>query len=474
MEKCEAWFEKNITPKKTFLLSWIVTFLAWFPGLLAAYPGVYAYDCVYQMGYYLSGNINLHHPLVHTYLLGFFVEDLGTLLGSKEAGFFCYSIFQMICMAGMLSMICYYMAKKKCAVILRIAVLSVIALLPVNAIMSFSGTKDVLFSGFFCLMVYFLMQIADDEKYLSKKKSWIMTLAAIFGMMIFRNQGIYVVILGMLCGFVLLKKQRKRVLLLLTASILLFGLYSGPVTQLLNGVKSSSRANEMLSVPIMQLSRSISYNVDELTEEEIELIKEYIPNCENYKEGNYIGISDGYKRTFNASKFNENPMEFISLWVKVGIKCPMSYIDAFARLSIGLWYPDMNYRDQEAWHPYWEYRNSTRLDDSWIILERKTPDVLQWLDDFYTKLTYDNTYQKVPIVSMIFSSGFSVWILLLYIAWCIYKKQYKLLFPAAFLVGYWLTSLVGPVVLYRYVYPIMVSIPILIAKAITQNEANVE
>ena len=75
---------------------------------------------------------------------------------------------------------------------------------------------------------------------------------------------------------------------------------------------------------------------------------------------------------------------------------------------------------------------------------------------------------------MLFSSGFSVWILLLYIAWCIYKKQYKLLFPAAFLVGYWLTSLVGPVVLYRYVYPIMVSIPILIAKAITQNEANVE
>mgnify|MGYP001538040656 FL=1 len=57
--------------KKVFFISWLLIFLAWVPGLIASFPGIYAYDSVYQIGYYLSGSIYLHHPLIHTYLLGF-------------------------------------------------------------------------------------------------------------------------------------------------------------------------------------------------------------------------------------------------------------------------------------------------------------------------------------------------------------------------------------------------------------------
>lgn len=465
---------ERISAKKFYFISWIILFLAWLPGLVASYPGVYGYDSVYQTNYYVSGNINLHHPLAHTYLLGFCVENLGDLLGSKEAGFFCYSVFQMICMSGMLSIICYDMAKKKCTAIVRLGVLILLAFLPTNAIMSFSSTKDVLFAGFFCVMTYLFMQMAENQSYLSKKKSWIMILLSIFGLMIFRSQGIYVAIFGLLCGFLLLKGQRKRILVILAGSILLYSVYTGPITQMLNGVEYSSKKTEMMSVPIMQMSRAISSASDQLTEEEKELIREYIPNSEDYEAGHNAGISDSFKWTFDVEKFEENPSEFIELWLQVGLKCPMSYIDAFARLSIGLWYPDMNYRDTEAYHPYWEYENTPQREESWITIERNTPEVLQWLADFYTQISYENTYQEIPVVSMLFSSGFSVWILFLYIAWCIYRKQYYLLFPAAFLVGYWGTMLLGPVVLYRYVYAIMVSIPILITRAMTETTKTVD
>ena len=108
-------------------------------------------------------------------------------------------------------------------------------------------------------------------------------------------------------------------------------------------------------------------------------------------------------------------------------KAPVAYIDAFGRLTIGLWYPDMNYRDPEAYHPYWEYKSTQQMegDIPRVIVERNTPDNMQWLADFYDKLSYENTYQKIPVVSMFFSSGMTCWIMLLYAGWCIYIKKYK-------------------------------------------------
>ena len=82
---------------------------------------------------------------------------------------------------------------------------------------------------------------------------------------------------------------------------------------------------------------------------------------------------------------------------------------------------------------------------------------MQWLADFYDKLSYENTYQKIPVVSMFFSSGMTCWIMLLYAGWCIYIKKYKHLVAFTFVFGLWLTLLLGPVVLYRYIYPIVIS-----------------
>ena len=468
-------FEKRINNKLTFFISWVFIFVAWIPGLIASYPGVYGYDSVYQVMWYQSGKINTAHPLIHTCFLGFCVENLGNIFGSKEAGFFCYSLIQMLCLSALFAVVCYYMAERKCAPTLRIGVLSVIAFSPINAILSFSSTKDVLFAGFFCLMMYCLMRIAEGRQFLSHKKNWILTIFSMFGMMIFRSQGIYVVYVGVVCGVILLHKQRIRLLIISLVSILLFNFYSGPITVLCNGVvEEGNTLQAIMSVPVMQMSRAVTYNSDQMTEAEIELIEEYIPDCYYYEIGKTGGISDVYKWTFNEKRLEQNLVEFIMLWVKVGIKCPVAYIDAFARLTIGLWYPDMNYCDDEAYHPYWEYENTPQREQEWTAIERNTPVKLQWLSDLYYKLTYENAYQKIPVISMLFSSGFFAWLLLLYIAWCFYYKRYTLLFPASFLFAYWLTLLLGPVVLLRYVYPLMTSMPILFIRMITTNKSEKE
>jgi len=246
-------------------------------------------------------------------------------------------------------------------------------------------------------------------------------------------------------------------------------IYSGPITVSLNGINPQS-VKEYMSIPCVQLSRSMSDYQSKLTYEEKLLINKYVPAWHIYHK-NQEGISDLMKRSFNSDEFKRNPMEFFKLWYSVGIKTPISYIDAFARITIGLWYPDMNYRDKLAYHPYWEYESTKqRNDTNWLIVKRETVKGFNWLDRLLYKISYQNSYQKIPVISMLFSSGFQTWIMFIYIGWCFYKKLYVYLAPVSFIFFYWLTMLLGPVVLFRYVYPMFLVNFLLVATMLAPNE----
>ena len=173
------------------------------------------------------------------------------------------------------------------------------------------------------------------------------------------------------------------------------------------------------------------------------------------------------KNTFNTDCFRDNPKEFVKLWVKVGIKHPVTYIDAFARITIGLWYPDMNYKDEKAYHPYWEWK-STGQDDpdrfkGYVLIERKPIGIFKWLENINDDLSYENSYQAIPVISLLFSSGIVIWGILYYSLMVVYYKKYKYLVVSAVPFILWLTLILGPVVLYRYIYPMAVTIPVFFA-----------
>lgn len=451
----------ELSVKKTFLVCWLLIFAAWIPGLIASYPGIYAYDCVYQIDYYRSGVINLHHPLIHTYLLGFFVETVGTWLKSREIGLLLYSLLQMLILSAVFSCCVCFIKRRNISVGFQLTVLALFMLLPTNAIMSFSATKDVYYAAFFAMFTLVIFDACREPALLKNNKFFLAAVLFAFLQMIFRNQGLYVFIFAVAVGLIFLTGYRKRVLALFLCTMVLFGIYSGPVTKLCHGEKVKG-VNEMMSVPAVQLSRAYCYNGSDLTAEEITQIESYIPNCAAYTVTE--GISDLVKNTFNSELFKEDPIKFVKLWIKVGFKFPLTYIDAFAKLTIGYWYPDMNYRDKTAFHPYWEYKQSSSQneDNSWIIVQRKPPKFMKPLTDFYDKLTYNNGYQKLPVVSMLFSSGFAVWIMLFTLAWCIYSKKYKYLFAISIPFALWLTLLLGPVVLYRYIYPVVITVPLML------------
>lgn len=443
-----------------FFCTWSIIFLCWIPAFLAAYPGIYGYDAIYQVQAYSAEKIYLHHPLIHNLHLGFCIQKLGTLLGSPECGMAIYSISQMLMLSACFAGIYVYLRRNKIPKLFAFGLLLWFMAMPTNMLMSFSATKDVLFSASFAWMIINLSKLSKNPEIIRSVKFDVSFLLSCFTQMIFRNQGKYLFLILVPLLIVTFWEYRKRIACICCGVLIMFSVYSGPVTTMLRGIPATNGIKEMMSVPCVQLSRAMWEQENDLTEEEKILIREYVPGYEIYQ---WVpGISDEMKRDFNQDRFKENPKEFIKLWVSVGCKAPMSYIDAWARLSIGLWYPDMNYNDYAAVHPYWEYDNTSIefREQGYTVVERTVPVSLKWLNQWFTKLTNDSMYKEVPVISMLFSSAMPFWLLLLGIGYCVVQRMYRLLIPGAAMFLLWLTMMLGPVVLFRYVYPLMVCIPV--------------
>lgn len=451
--------------RRAFIVIWLIIFIAWLPSLIASFPGVYAYDTVYQVGYYLTGKFDLHHPLIDSYFVGFCVVTLGRVFHSREIGMCIYSISQMLILSASFSYILIYMRDRKVSRLIRLFFLLIFMFLPINPIMGFSATKDIVYSAFFVVVLIMIIKVVHNPSLMGKTGFMISFWCVSFLNMAFRSQGVYVFVFMTLFAMVYFRRRLLKAALMFIVPLLMFAVYSGPVTTALGGVRTEN-LQEAMSVPVVQLSRALYTDDGEISSEQASQIRSYIPNYKTIH-GN-DGISDSMKNTFNVPKFKRNPIQFIKLWATVGIKKPMSYIDAFTRLSIGLWYPDMNYSDPEAFHVYWEYKSS--VGDQFYLVGRHTPRSMKWLANIYYRLTYSNSYQRVPIVSLMFSSGAYVWIMLLSIAEMILKKRNGLIVAFSFPFALWLTLLLGPMVWFRYVFPLTMCVPVFVTESIVSEE----
>ena len=309
--------------------------------------------------------------------------------------------------------------------------------------------------------------------------------------MIFRSQGVYVFILGSAISFLLLKNQRVHFGKIFVACLTLYAIYSGVLFGLFE-VKNNKiySLHEALGANVVQLSRVGVYRADELTKEELQSIQNYIPDYRAYEHKAAQGSSDPVKGSFRAELVAEDPKKFFNLWLNLGKKYPIDYIDAFGRLTVGEWYPNLNFRQYYDVQPYFQYKsfklsedgkniifiNGLNPNDQTVFVEAEYfPIVIEnyplkgfaWLNKFYEKLTYNYSYEKIPIVSMIFSTGFTFWLIVIYCLWCIYRRRYNLLAAAMFPVALWLSMIMGPVALYRYTFSLAMTIPIFFTKILT-------
>ena len=486
-------FDEKISGRKYFFMSWALIFIAWLPALFATWPGIFAYDSLPQVSFYDAGKIVIYHPPLHTLLIGFCTATLGKFFGSHELGLLIYSLIQMLCVSGVFAAISCFMFRRKLSGGLRLGWQIYFMFFPLNPIMALSATKDILYAAFFALFVL-LMFIEFDSAEQNSRLIILMIVTGFLGIT-FRSQGIYVFILGAATSFILLKNQRLKFGKIIAAVLILFGIYNGIVHGILKPENSRLYfIHESLGVPVVQLSRVGVYRRGELTREELQEIEKYIPDYKAYEDKTSQGSSDSVRGSFKGELVQENPEKFFALWLKFAKKYPTDYIDAFGRLTVGEWYPDLNFENYYTGQPYFQYHSFKISSDGKNVLfidvpnterivgiispDEKPPIIVQnrplagfaWLNKFYVKLAYHYTYEKVPVISMLFSTGFIFWLILIYVAWCIYRRKYALLAPVSFPLMLWLSMVMGPVELYRYTFPLAVTIPILFTRILTEDK----
>ena len=459
-----------------FLSCFLFIFLIWSICFLAAFPGLYTYDALYQTYDALVLNIvSSFHPLIHTYWLSgcLFLGKL--LFSSYEIGMALYSLSQMAIMALIFAYITTTLHSLHHSFLFSILTLIFFGFFPVHIILSFSSTKDVVFSGLIALMsVQAVYAIHSPKDFFGSRKKVAGFIVAGFLLAAFRNNGIYALVAFSPFFIYSLTGFRKKAVALCAGTIVLAAIYCWPFTTLVS--TETSNAGEVLGVSMQQLARVINLDPPDLSDAEKEEIKAYLPSWRNYTPG-----------TVDSIKFNDDTSAivgsdvkgFLSLWIHEGLKYPTVYLDASALMTYGYWYPWANYEKMGSFKPYLEYcmwerdadghasrwmgtysetMNQSMVSDA-IIVNRQS--FIPALSSVLESLSMDMPWQNIPIIRMLFSPG-ALWILIFSFAVSIYRKQWKSSVPLLLLVFYLGTCLLGPVFLIRYAYPLFTCLPIII------------
>ncbi len=434
-------------PLKTALIGGVIVFLCWIPYFLAFYPGIYAYDTPNQTWQIAAQAYNTHHPLFHTLFMGFFVF-LGNKIASYNVGIALYTIIQMVMLAATITTCLYFLLSWRCHPILFIAAILFWGVYPVNALFAVSSTKDTLFSGFFMLTVFSLVELLrpDPTKTL-KKRTYLIYICSTVMMCLFRNNGIYALAFMLPFLIIIPIKKKKKLITVTLISFVLFFTVNLIMGYIFHPTKGS--VAEMLSIPIQQYGRMVELHSDELTANDYAILHTYI---DKDKLTLYNPeLSDPIKDGFNEAAFQETTKQFITSWFSFFTRYPGTFIDAFLHTSLGNWYPGTNFGT------YLELS----VKDMWgKIPEMYRDSKLPWLEEFYTNLFWKQQYRDHPILALLLNPVLFIWILFFLIAYIIHQRYYCYLPALLPYIGLWGTLLLGPTALVRYMTPIIFSFPI--------------
>lgn len=460
---------RKMSMGKTFLISSGVIFLLWIPTFLAYYPAIMSYDSNRQFSEAWNGVFWELQPLIHTWLIRVFLL-LGESLGSFQIGIALMTLMQMLITAlvlGYANALVYRMTGSG-----LLAIVSVLfwGLVPVNSILAVSVTKDILFSAFFVLFIC----LAIDRQIFSERKKMILfdagmvLSAALFCM--FRKNGIYgLVIFAVIYCFAVKKDVRLRSIIVIAISVLFGILAPLLVKTALNG--GDGPKCEAFSVPIQQMAAVAHNHSGELTEEEIYDLEYYIPGSTTQDFFN-DSIADGPKSAANTvfDRWEVDNAAWLKTWAHFLVKYPGTYVNAYLGLTEGYWFPDdisssqvLGYGRDTRMGLIYTF-NYTKNESEYTPFEGvESKSLLPAYQYFLEGPASDESYLSWPVLNILFRPSSYVYGLLLIFAAFLYKRRYREMVTPSIELTYFLTVLMGPVANIRYVYQIMLIMPLLFA-----------
>ncbi|MFR9232983.1 MAG: DUF6020 family protein, partial [Eisenbergiella massiliensis] len=442
--------------KRETLYIFLFFLLVWGIVLLAVYPGFFVYDAQDEFNQVAMRRFTTHHPLLHVVLLGGIISLGNKIFASYNAGIALYMVFQMLLMAGCFTYILSYFIQNRAPVLLRRAGVLYFDFFPVIQMYVLCSAKDTLYSAGMLLTIVLLLRLFREKaEFFSDQNKTALLLLSLFSMAAMRHNGFYILLL-MIPVIILCAGKNCRVKAAATActALLLYLLVSNGLAFV--GMRRCRKTRKcslcrFCSWPVYTTSPEV------MTEEEKSVLLEVLPReaLERYTPK----LSDSVKIDFNNAAYKADPTGTGGCGVR-GQKSACRLSERLAADLLRLLAPDAVI--DIPGNTVFTY---TYEDSSYFGFETELPGTrdskIPLLNEWFRRLSLELFQQKVPVVSMLFSPGFLFLVYLSGLLFLMRRKQYKTVLAFLPAILNWLTVILGPTYLVRYVLIFWLALPVL-------------
>ncbi len=342
-----------------FYTSSLTIALMWFPYFIAYSPGTAMWDTFAILNNMFNQVKTAHHPIFINFIMQGSLK-LGKFFCNEEVvGMYFYIIIQYIfcaCSIGYLMSYLVRYVQKKWFVILTMLFFGLLTVWPSYAM---TMVKDTGFYALFLLFNVALVKLSKGIDYNGKVDKYIFLLSGT-GIILFRNNGIYVILFMaiFLIGLFIRENDclNKNILKNIAIYMCVIFVVGNVVNYLLMDTMGYLKGGkqEMLSIPFQQTARVVNKYPNEILNEE----KEAINMVLNYDAIGRVYMprkSDPVKWYYRfrvvetelkAAKEKEALKNYFNVWWKMFFKYPMTYLEATFANTYGYFYlPYIGYED---------------------------------------------------------------------------------------------------------------------------------
>lgn len=490
-----------------WLLFFLGCLLCYLPYYLMYYPTWFNNDAVWQMEQALGmAAKSNHHPYLHTLIIKVFLTVGYGLFRDYTAAVALYTFFQMALTAAVFGFYLYLLYRRGTRLLWMILAVFFYALLPINGMFSICMGKDAWFTAAFLLFVWAVNDCAGQSEIslgfdgqrkaagasggradgvsdavgqgntveVSGGRRWLWLFATGLLVCLLRSNGIFV-FLG--TAFLLVLSQffagrkadgdgehregntkrgggpRRHMVLSVASVLICYLLWQGPVLTALRVEPPDTI--ESLAMPVQHLLCTYVRGGN-LTAEEVEMLEAVVPLAQTgeYYNPYLFDMTKNYIRKYgNQSVIADNKRAYAKLWLRVGLRNPMLYLEAEIRQTAGYYALHIPH-DQILYSEYFMVENPFGIENERKVFSYDASlamgEFLQWFQTCYNK---------------VWSLGMNTWLLLFGLACGLYRGRRAIAFaPCVMLLGSLL--LATPVYNeFRYAYGVFVALPFLFSVA---------
>lgn len=307
-------------------------FIAWLPFFLVFYPGTGMNDTtdIMRAGIWATGQ----HTFIYCMFIFGLTQASDVLFRTPSYGLAAASLIQMFFFAVSIAY-CLSWLYRRTGRMYPVGILTLYyAFTPLIVNMSFSNVKDVFFSAAILLWVPLMTSFVSGYKENAWEGNKHLFFLAGLGMMMLRNNGIFVFLVMLLCLLAVMKRIRMKLFL---TSLVMIGIAVTPniaVKQILN---LPQLFQERVGIPIQQYSRAVAVGVPLTPEEEAYTEQVMHPAMIQQWYDPFTADLIKWNSHFNFYYFNQHPDEFWKAWKSVGERNKQIYIEAWLFETYGYW-----------------------------------------------------------------------------------------------------------------------------------------